>query len=122
MRKLLVAQLLVLFLIACVHSIALERFLYWHWWWLDIFMHAGGGVWAALISAWVLIRVGIQPHIVFILALALGVGASWEVFEYVNGIAAPPSLYVVDTIGDMLAVLMGAIAAHLSIRTFFHRG
>ncbi len=119
--KLLATQLVVLLGIASTHWFALEHFLYWHWWWLDILMHTSGGLWIALASVWASLRINMRPAFFTIIVLALLIGTAWEVFEYMNGIAAPPSVYLIDTIGDMFAVLLGAIVGYFATRTFFHR-
>lgn len=101
--------------LAVIHKLAIELFLYWHIRWLDIPIHALGGAVVAL-GFFTLRDLGLFPNKflkpVSILLLVLGVALIWEVFERVVGI---PSIgdYVIDTSIDVAMGLLGAYVGYI---------
>ena len=91
--------------LAVVHSLAFEYFWYWQYWWLDLVMHFGAGVFVAGI---VYIS-GVTKRTVLLVAIALVVGRSWEVLELVFRVPYSRS-FVLDTGLDLLMDAAGALA------------
>ena len=106
--RLLLAQLLLLVPLSITTWFAVEYFLYWRIWWLDIPMHFFGGMWAGLCGLWLITRRGNSPSLILCLAFALFVGIAWEVFEYSEGITASHFSYLFDTAKDIVMDLLGA--------------
>lgn len=108
--RLLLAQLLILFPLTITSWLAVEYFLYWRIWWLDIPMHFFGGAWAGIFSVWFIARMGNSPSLLWCLAFALFVGVAWEIFEYSEGIASAYHFsYILDTVKDLAFDVLGAI-------------
>lgn len=98
-------------LLAAVHVLALEHFLYWHYLWFDIPMHAlGGVVIGALVAPLVFGR-----RTVWFFALCALLFIAWEVFEYVGGISKGPDL-IPDTILDFIMDTLGALLPYVLAR------
>ena len=107
--RLLLAQLLLLIPLSVTTWLAVEYFLYWRIWWLDIPMHFFGGMWAGLCGLWLIARRGNPASLLSCLAFALFIGIAWEVFEYSEGIAASYHFsYPFDTAKDIVLDLLGA--------------
>lgn len=106
-------------LLAVIHVIAIELYLYWHFFWFDIFMHLFGGAVVALglhtladlrIIKRVYLKTGTVLFLVFLIALL------WELFEFSAGVPIE-SDFILDTTSDLLIGLCGAYIGHkLSIR------
>jgi len=101
------------FIISTVHLTALNFYLYFAFWWLDIVMHFLGGLLVALASLWVYITVRKieklsrrQATLIVLLGIIV-IGTSWEVFEYFAGIS-PRNDFVIDTVTDAIMNLLGA--------------
>src|SRR3989344_559211 len=108
--RLLLAQLLLLVPLSITTWFAVEYFLYWRIWWLDIPMHFLGGAWAGLCGVWLFTREEKVASLVWCLMFALFVGVVWEVFEYSEGIAVFGHLdYPFDTAKDITMDLFGAV-------------
>lgn len=106
---------IILFLIASsvlaiTHIIALELFLYWHFWWMDIPMHFLGGSVAALgVFATFAFRAPLPKRlmrIVPVLSFVLIVALSWEVYEVSIGIPIDEN-FVKDTALDLCMGMIG---------------
>lgn len=93
------------------HVIALELYLYWSIWWMDIIMHLLGGIW--LVCAW---RTLIDFEYIsknrwslkLMLPVLFGVMVLWEVF----GVYVEQGFkdgYVTDTVGDLVCGIVGAL-------------
>ena len=116
-RRLLFAQLFVVFLLAVSWWTAVAYALYWRIWWLDIPMHILAGVWAGLCGAWIMERRGEHASLLWCTVFVLAIGVSWEIFEYSEGIALPRyTSYPVDTAKDILMDLLGAFLAWTAVR------
>lgn len=102
-------------LLAVLHIVALELFLYWRFWWFDIPMHFFGGSVVSLglftlrdlrllvPERWI----KILPIVLATLAIAL----SWEVFEIYIGVPIEAN-YVVDTLTDLSMGILGAVVGY----------
>ena len=100
------------------HAIAMELYLYWSVWWMDIVMHLLGGVW--LVCAW---RTLIDFEYIsenrwtlkFMLPVLFGVMVLWEIFGiYVEqGFKAG---YVSDTVGDLVCGIVGVLVGFWLLR------
>lgn len=107
--------LLTAIVLASTHYLSLEFFLYWRYLWLDIPMHALGGLTAAL--GFLSIRDFIPklppswsrllPTLVFTLLVAL----VWEAFEVLAGIMLDPN-YAADTALDLFMGLLGGLVGY----------
>jgi hypothetical protein len=111
------------FLIAVLHFIATEFYIYWHYWWFDILMHFLGGLLISLIFLWIAYLSGYvgrtqrkKSH-TFILALgsSLIIGLGWELFEYMTGLTFVLSFedYRLDTLLDLCMDIAGGLAGYL---------
>lgn len=108
--------LLTAIVLASTHYLSLEFYLYWRYLWLDIPMHALGGLTAALgylslrdfmpklSPSW--FRLG--PTLVFTVLVAL----AWEAFEVFAGIMLDPN-YAADTALDLLMGLLGGLVGYV---------
>ena len=110
-RRLFLTQTLLLALVALVHVVALQLHLYWHFWWLDIFVHFGGGLWVALAVSWLLLFARREPRIIALICTAIVIGILWEIFEVLIGMTFEDK-YVFDTTIDLLMDTAGGIAGY----------
>lgn len=101
-------------ILAVVHNIAMQLFLYWHIWWFDIAVHTLGGVVVAL-GFFALRDLRMFPNkflsFVPVMLLVLGVAVMWEVFEVVAGIPNAGE-YVTDTAIDVTVGLLGGMVGY----------
>ncbi len=107
--------------LAVVHVLSLQFFLYWHYLWLDIPMHALGGAVVAL-AIFVPYDFGaplpkrwLQP--LSVLLMVLLVALSWEVYEIMIGIPFGED-YAADTVSDLAAALLGGIVGFIVAKRF----
>ena len=103
----LIAALMLSALLFGLHYWAMENYMYWKWFWLDIPMHFLGGL---ATSTFVLAFLGGRQTRVFILAM-ICVFIGWEVFEYVFKLPQPLK-YPIDTAKDLFDDSMGALLAY----------
>lgn len=106
--------------VASIHIISLEFYLYWEYLWLDIPMHALGGVTAALGVA-ILPALGIRtfskyPPLRTTLVAVLVIGVAWEVFEIWAGYSIREEGFVVDTMLDLVMDMLGALVGYGLVR------
>ena len=105
--------ILLAFFISIAHLVALNFYLYFAFWWLDIVMHFLGGLFVALASLLVYIAVRKEEKLsrrktaLIVLLGIIVIGTSWEVFEYFAGIS-PGNDFVIDTVTDAIMNLLGA--------------
>jgi hypothetical protein len=110
-------------LIMAVHIAGLSYQWYHKLWWIDIVMHVSGGAWVAMVAAYVFHRAAPQSHFSMprwlyfssLLGIAMVIGVAWEWGEYVSDALFFPHRFTVrmqlgltDTMGDLLADLVGA--------------
>ncbi len=102
-------------MLAAIHYIALELFLYWRYWWFDIPMHCIGGAVVALgIFTLYDLKVFTQKRLrtlVPVLCGVLLVALLWEVYEVLIGIPIEDD-YVLDTSIDVLMGLCGGVLGY----------
>ena len=102
-------------MLAVIHNIAVELYLYWSIWWLDIPVHALGGMIVALgFFAMRDLRIFSNQLLrpLPVLVLVLGVALLWEVFEFAVGIPVEAN-YLVDTGIDIVMGLLGGITGYI---------
>lgn len=91
------------FVLAVIHSIASELYLYWHIFWFDIPMHFFGGAIVSL-GFYTLRDLGLFPNkalrLIPLLLLVLLVALCWEGYEYFIGYPIWGE-YAFDTIADL---------------------
>ena len=102
--------------LAIIHSLANEFYLYWKYAWLDILMHALGGVTVALgISILPFFRTHFferfQSLGLYVVA-ALLIGIAWEVFEVLSGIMVVDDTFISDTALDLLMDAVGVAGGY----------
>jgi hypothetical protein len=101
--------------LAVIHNIAMQLFLYWHIWWFDIPVHTLGGIVVAL-GFFALRDLRIFPNAwlkpVPVLALVLGVALLWELFELVAGIPNAGD-YAIDTSIDVTVGVLGGFVGYI---------
>ena len=116
-----IALVVLALVVALFQFLANYFYLYWLWWWADVVMHFLGGL---LVSGFVLwwIRFEVPVHLrkrlpVFLTAFAVivGVGVSWEIFEYVTNSYASAN-YTLDTTFDLAMNIVGMLFAYLIFR------
>lgn len=98
---------------AVLHIVALQLFLYWRFWWLDIPMHALGGTVVALglFAAYDfrLFRNKTFLKVGYVIAFVLLIALLWEAFELYAGVPREED-YLFDTILDLI---MGVVGGYL---------
>jgi len=96
-------------LLAVLHTVASKLFLYWHFWWFDIPMHAFGGIIVSL-GLFTLRDLHIFPNrllkLLPVLSIVVLIALVWEGFELIIG-TEMLSDYFVDTITDLCMGLLG---------------
>ena len=120
MKKIFILQALLLVLIAVLYLyfdvyLNFGRIL---WWW-DILLHFLGGLWFALLGAFLLSRIGVRVRLLHCLGLALAIGLAWEVFEYIFDLGGSVFMsYRLDTIKDIVDDVLGGGFAYFLIERF----
>ncbi|MFZ2555352.1 MAG: hypothetical protein WAZ27_03150 [Minisyncoccia bacterium] len=114
-RPLFMTQAAVVTAVGAVHIVALHLYLYWYFPWLDLLVHFSGGLWVALVSAWLLLMTRREPTLFVLIACVIAIGIAWEVFEYTIGMSRG-STFVMDTSLDILMDLLGGIAGVILAR------
>jgi hypothetical protein len=106
------------FQLLVTHFVALELYLYWKFWWLDILMHLLGGVW--LVSIWrTLTDMELIPfrwwRLRIILPVTITLMIIWEIFGvYVeDGFKVG---YITDTVGDIVCGIVGVMVGFWLLR------
>ena len=102
--------------LAIAHITAIQFFLYWKYFWLDIPMHILGGVCVALgISVLPLFRIQLPKRYetVFIYCVVtLAVGIAWELFEILIGIPVTEEGFFVDVSIDLGMDVLGGLIGY----------
>ncbi len=100
-------------LIAIIHILAIQKYWYWTYSWLDLLVHfLGGMLIGSMFLAFAYFRARDWSVGIF-LTFVLCVGISWEVFEYWGGVPMEVR-YVPDTILDLVMDLYGALATYVA--------
>ncbi|MCA9361717.1 hypothetical protein KC845_04155 [Candidatus Kaiserbacteria bacterium] len=101
-------------LLAVLHYIALELYLYWQIWWLDIPMHLFGGA-IIVFGLYSLQELGILKDrsysLLNILTAVLVIAIAWEVFQYLITTVMKDD-FVVDTLSDIMFGLSGSLLGY----------
>lgn len=96
--------------LAVVHVVALQLFLYWHYWWFDLPMHFIGGAVVALglftLHDLQLVIPERYLALIPVLLLVLLIAMVWEVYELFIGVPIEGD-YVSDTLIDLVMGLSG---------------
>lgn len=107
--------LITFLLLAVVHGIALQLFLYWRYWWFDLPMHLIGGVVVALgiftlhdLRLWVPKR---YLKLIPVVLLVLLVAMVWEVYELMIGVPIEAD-YILDTGTDLIMGVCGGMLGY----------
>lgn len=116
-KKLLLKELILsLILLAILHKIALDLFLYWTTDWFDILMHGLGGWAIGLLSLFIFYTSGFfntdSSHFFYVFVITIGivliVGLVWELWEVFIGLTDVLTDRI-DTIVDLFMDLLGGI-------------
>lgn len=104
---------------AATHALAIHYSLYWSFSWFDFPVHvlASGmvGIVAYLVVSWTLSH-RFAPYAAIVLLAVVGI--SWEVFEYLMGASVVEPGFVLDTLIDAAANLLGGLSGiYLSHKT-----
>ena len=114
--------LIVAFIIAFLHSVAVAFYLYSFYWWFDIPLHFLGGFCAGLISLYFYSYFHQRKErtmtsfrvLVVVIGSVMTVGFVWEFFEYFAGIASNAlGNYTFDTAKDLIMDMLGGYASYL---------
>jgi hypothetical protein len=103
----LLAALVVALGMATTHSFALTTAGYFRYPLLDVFMHAAGGGIIGILA----MRIFRSRPMWGATLSALVISIIWEIFEVRIGMTTTPTGYVADTLGDLAAGTVAAIAA-----------
>jgi hypothetical protein len=101
--------------LAVIHNLAIQLYLYWHIWWLDIPVHAFGGAIVAL-GLFTLRDLKMFPNsglrLLPVIGIVIGVALIWEAYEVAIGL---PRLedYIFDTVLDVCMGLSGGIIGYV---------
>ena len=110
-RILLAFLLSTLFIIGVAHILALHFTLYFSYPWLDIPMHALGGIsiaFAVLLAPYSSLRFPKQyTELIPVLMIVLIVGLLWEFYEILIGIPYFVTGFEIDMAGDLVMDLIG---------------
>lgn len=102
-------------LLAVIHIVALNLFLYWRFSWFDIPVHFFGGAIVALgIFTLNDLRIYVTDRhisLVPVLVLVFMVALSWEAYELFIGVPIEDN-YVIDTITDLCMGLIGGLVGY----------
>lgn len=103
-------------LIAVLHTVAIENYFYWKFFWFDMIVHVSAGALAGTLSYLLARQYAPQTKAALWGILgALVVGGMWEFFEFVNGVSQYEAGFWFDTGKDLaMDVLGGAVAALLA--------
>lgn len=107
--------------LAVVHVLSLQFFLYWRYLWLDIPMHVLGG--AVVVFAFFVLydfdtplpKRWLKPLPVLLIVLLAAL--AWEAYEILIGIPFGPD-HTSDTVSDLAAALLGGIAGLIVAKRF----
>ena len=113
-REVLFLQFTVLFVLALIHVFGDIYFLYWKYRWLDDVAHFLGGLWVGLFALWILVLRGRRPQFLICLAVVVGFGIAWELFELISGAGNFPA-EIRDTVEDLAMDIIGGAASFLLI-------
>ncbi len=119
-KKLFIIQLVLLIVIAVLHSLAEYNNFYWIYKWVDIPMHFLGGVWVSIFALCVYLflrdnHIALLPssHILFVFIFVVGVAFGWELLEvfiwHYSGLYFSVN-YIPDTLLDLVMDFLGMLS------------
>jgi len=109
-------------ILAILHLVAMDFYLYWTVSWFDNLMHFWAGVAGGLTALWAFYNSGIffkhSPKLWEVIVISLScifvVGVAWEYFEFVYGLTGvDASHYISDTLTDLTMDLLGSVLASI---------
>ncbi len=123
-KKLFREALFLLIIVAILHTIASDFYLYWSIPWIDVILHFLGGLTVSLSSIWFLFSIKsyfsslklTKGEIVFFsIFCVVIIGVLWEIFELYFGITflSDGIFYIRDTSSDLLMDLAGGVVGSL---------
>lgn len=108
----------ILIVIAILHLLGVQLYLYWQISYYDMILHFLGGFWVGGMCLWGLTKLiakdFLTKNLVFVLSAtgAFLIGILWEYFElFIDAVFVTEEEYVLDTILDLILDMLGAIAA-----------
>lgn len=108
-----------LIVIATLHFVALEFFLYRSYPWFDIMMHFLGGIFISLSALWfffesefVLFKKTYTRVFLTAIVSIVVIGVGWEIFEVVAGIPIEEN-FILDTTVDLGVDVLGMLIGYL---------
>lgn len=113
--------LIALSILAGVHFIALELYLYWHYVWFDLPMHLIGGS-VVVLGVYALSELSVPPFKIIassglaILCFLVAVMLAWEVFEVWAGIPIEDNYWFDTSIDIVMGFLGGAVGYFVANR------
>ncbi len=118
----------VLLLVAVLHIIAIEFYLYWFYSWFDSMMHFLGGLFVGLSALWFFFTSGYTQlslrvrNIVLVAGFSIIlIGIGWEIFEILAGIPREDN-FITDTITDLTMDALGtSIAVIIFTKLFMNK-
>lgn len=123
-QKLFIQQFMLVAIIAILHFLALQFYLYWTFWWFDIVTHFLGGLWVGLIILWFFFSSGyvyknlslVRSTKIFLITIAsvIIIGVLWEVWEVLAELVfINEAGYLLDTSLDIIMDILGGITAFI---------
>lgn len=115
-NKLKIRLAAVTFILYFFNAISIKFHWYTSVWWLDMLMHALGGLWTCFILLWFIpLKKDTKHYLVKIFLGILVVGIGWEVFEFLvnNKYLAKEPFDIVDTLSDIFFDSLGGISGLL---------
>lgn len=88
-------------LILYLHTLGIEKSLYYYLWWYDIVLHTLGGIVLALFYSF------FTKNWKLIVAAVIITATAWELLEYYLHLAGVENNYALDTIIDYAVALIG---------------
>lgn len=105
-----------------LHLSALFFYLYWAYWWFDVFMHFTTGLAGGMIVYWVISEFNsryfpVEPkasyYLVAVLVCVLILAGFWEALEFMTDQTQAHEAYALDTVIDTVLALCGSYIAVL---------
>lgn len=103
--------------LAALHILALEFYLYWQYPWFDVPMHFLGGVIVAL-SVYAMLDFGLplpkwSVTLLTVLVFVFIVGVIWEVWEVLAEVSTRERNYTFDTTLDLVMDMLGGVLGYI---------
>lgn len=110
-------------ILAVVHVLAIELYLYWRYPWMDWPMHFLGGIVVVLaIFTVASLRDWVSDHwlrFLSVMSMVATVAVAWEIYEVIIG-TPRASNYALDTSVDLLLGLVGGAVGFYIARRFYY--